>query len=105
MQAAPLPIAAASPAAPPDFSVARVQADKAELPRIRIDCPRSDTAEIVVCGRGTARLYRLQPLPALPARPIAMERVRDFLTLHIGSATLGPGCFGKCAGIGLRIPF
>jgi hypothetical protein len=99
------PIVSASSAIPADFNLARVHSDKAGLLRIQVDCPASDIGEIVVCGHGTARLYRLQPLAALPDQPIAMERARDLMTLHIGSATLGPGCFGKCAGIGLRLPF
>jgi len=106
VQASPPPIVALSPGIPADFSIDHVRPDNAGgLLRAHIDCPNSGADEIVVCGRGTARMDRLRSLPALPEEPIAMERLRDKMTLHIGSATLGPGCFGKCAGIGLRIPF
>ena len=92
-------------AAPPPMAVASVQAEgAAELPRIQIGCPQVGSGDVVVCGRRTASRYRLQPLPALPVQPIAMERLRDRMTLHIGSATLGPGCSGRCAGISLRVP-
>lgn len=106
MQAAAPPIVAVSPDIPADFSLADIRSDEAfELPRILIDCPEGESNEIVVCGRGTARLYRLEPLPSLPVEPTAMARAGELMTLHLGPIEIGPGCSPDCAGISLRIRF
>jgi hypothetical protein len=87
--------------------VTRVGPDNpAELPRIHIDCPKSDSGDIVVCGRGDARRYRLEPLPTLPDEPTAMDRVGQHMSLHLGPVELGVLCTsGKCSGFGLRLRF
>jgi hypothetical protein len=107
VQAAPPPIVAPSPEIPADFRVTRVRPDKpAEPLRIQIDCPKSDSDEIVVCGRGDARRYRLEPLPSLPDEPTAMDRVGQHMTLHLGPVEIGALCSsGKCSGFGLRLRF
>lgn len=106
MQAGAPPVVAVLRDVPADFSVTSLRSDKAfELPRILIDCPEGDSGEIVVCGRGAAQPYRLQPLPSLPADPTAMARAGELMTLHLGPIEIGPGCSPDCAGISLRIRF
>jgi hypothetical protein len=106
VQAAAPPTVAVSPLVPADFDVASLRSDKAaERPFILADCPRSGSDEIVVCGHGFPRSYRLQPLPPLPADATAMEKAGQMMTLHLGPVEIGPGCSPECAGISLRIRF